>query len=86
MYILQSCLCKVDNIWGFSLVGLSIRLLSCSDNITTIDGDDVVVVTEGEDTIEYYEISFDVLMLLYYLFCITYSRTEQDTFTTDSVK
>ena len=71
LYILQSCLCKVDNIWGFSPVGLPIKLLSCSVNITTIEYDDVVVVTVGEDTIEFYEISFDVLMLLCYLFCVT---------------
>ena len=38
-----------------------------SANITALNGDNVLVVTEGEDTIEHYEISYFVLNLVAYV-------------------
>ena len=61
LYILQSCACKVDNFWVSFLVSFPIKSISRSTNITALDGNNVLVVTEGEDTIDHYGISYYVL-------------------------
>ena len=61
LYLLQSYRCKVDNVLGCFLVSFLIKLISLSFNVTALDGDDVLVVTEGEDNIYHSEISYAVL-------------------------
>ena len=55
LYILQSCACKVDNFLGCFLVSFPKKLISHSANISTLDGDTVLVVAEGGDTIGHSE-------------------------------
>ena len=59
----------MDNFQGCFLVSLPIFLISRSIKITTLDGDNVLVVTEGEDNIERSEISYVVLNVVIYV-CI----------------
>ena len=67
LYLLQSCACKLDNFWGCFLVSLPKKLISRSVNITALDNDNVLVVTEGEDTIDHSEISYAVLNVVDYV-------------------
>ena len=67
LYLLQWCVCKVDNIWGCFLVSFPKKWISRSANITALDGDNVLVVTEGEDTIGHSEISYAVLNVVVYV-------------------
>ena len=54
--------------WGFFLFSFLKKLISRSANITTLDGDNIFVVTEGEDTIYHSEISYAVLNVVVYVF------------------
>ena len=67
LYILQSCACKVDNFLGCFLVSFPKNSILHSANITAINSDDVLVVTEGEDTIDHSEISYAVLNVVVYV-------------------
>ena len=57
LYLLQSCACKVDNLWGCIHVSFPKKLISRNANITALDVNNVLVVTEGEDTIDHSEIT-----------------------------
>ena len=59
--------CKVDNFWGFFLVSFPKKLILRSANITTLDGEHVLVVTEGEDTIDHSEIIYAVINAVVYV-------------------
>ena len=67
LYILQLCVCKVDNFLGCFLFGFPKKLISRSANIMALDCDNVLVVTEGEDTIDHYEIIYAVLNVVVYV-------------------
>ena len=66
--IFQSCACKVDIFWCCFLVSFLKKSISRSANITTLDGDNIFVVGEGEDTIDHSEISYAVLNVVVYVF------------------
>ena len=68
LYILQLCACKMDNFCGCFLVIFTKELISHSANITALEGSNVLVGTEGEDTIDHYEISYAVLNVIVYVF------------------
>ena len=58
----------MDIVLGLFLVSFTKKLILCSANITALNGDNVVVVTEGEDTIDHYEISYAVLNFVVYIY------------------
>ena len=68
LYLFLSCACKVGIFWGCFLVSFLKKLILRSANIITLDSDNVLVVTEGEDTIDHSEISYAVLNVVVYVF------------------
>ena len=60
----------MGNLGGCFLVSFPEKSIPCSSNITTIDGNKVIVITEGKYTIEHYEISYaglnDVVYVCFY--------------------
>ena len=68
LYLLQSCVCKVDNFMGCFLVSFMKKLTSRSANIILLVGNNVLIVTEGKDTIDHYEIIYAVLNVVVYAF------------------
>ena len=67
VYLLHSCAFKVDNFWAHFHVSLPKKLISCSAKITAIDGNNVLLVTEGEDTIDHSKISYTVINTVVYV-------------------
>ena len=59
----------MDNFWGFFLASFPKQLISRSASITALDGNNVLVVTEGKDIIDHSEISYAVLNSVVYV-CI----------------
>ena len=57
----QLCTCKTDNYWVSFLLVFQKTLVLRRANITTLDSNRVLVATEGEDTIDQFEISYAVI-------------------------
>ena len=68
LYLVKLCVCKVDKFWGRFLVSFLKKLILRSANIITLDSDNVLVVTEGEDTIDHSEISYAVINVVVYVY------------------
>ena len=58
----------MDNFCGFFLVNFTTKLISHSANITALESNNVLVVTEDEDTIDHSEISYAMLNFIVCVF------------------
>ena len=58
----------MDNFCGCFLASFTKELISHSANITALEGNNVLVVTESEDTIDHFEISYAMLNVIVYVF------------------
>ena len=57
----------MDIFWGCFFVSFPKKLIFRSANITALDSDNVLVVAEGEDTIDHSEISYAVLNVVVFV-------------------
>ena len=65
-------MCKVDIFTvSFFLVSFTQKTISHSINVTTLDVDNVLLVTQDKDTIVQYEISYSVLNFFVYVCVFT---------------
>ena len=58
---------KVDSFGGCFLVSFPIKPTSHSSNITALNRDNIIVVTEGDDDIDHSEISYAVSNFVVYV-------------------